>query len=82
MLTILHVEPSGHESLVQAKRITIEPSVVGENVETRFLHYESESGEIVTIGSGTIYVMNDAGKTVGKYRLFDDLTKPASPMMP
>jgi len=81
MLTILHVEPSGHESLVQAKRITIEPSVVGDNVETRFLHYESESGAVITLGSGIVYVMNDAGKTVGKYKLVDDLTKPASPMM-
>jgi len=81
MLTILHVDRSGYESLVQAKRITAEPGVVNENIETRFLHYESESGENVTLGSGMVYVMNDAGKTVGKYKLFDDLTKPASPMM-
>lgn len=74
MLTIKHVEKSGHESLTPAETVCFDPAI-GE-------HGEYPNGQVCAFGvphpvsdgcdrysSGIIYVMNDAGRTVSKYDL-------------
>jgi hypothetical protein len=74
MLTVKHVERSRHESITTATGVWFDPAVGKNN--------EYPNGQLVAVGvpqptidgcnrysSGVIYVMNENGKTVGKYDL-------------
>lgn len=80
MFTVKHVERDGFEGIVQAMDVTFHPGrdchgedlghiaefvafgVPGPNAGARL-------DGVVRYGTGTIYVMNEAGKTVGCYHL-------------
>lgn len=68
MLTVKHRLPSGHEYVVETKRVSYQPS--GEN-QSRTIFIENEDGSVAPFESGIFYVMNDAGNTVAKYNLGD-----------
>lgn len=78
MLTIRHVEKSGHESIQQANNVSFTPKKAS-HPEDRDPRDEliafgctgiggavDEFG-VCRYGSGKVYVMNDAGATVGNY---------------
>lgn len=69
MLTVKHVEKSGYESICQASSVSF-------NFEDRLFIAQGVGSASVSgddfnrySGSGTIYVMNENGKTVGNYVL-------------
>jgi hypothetical protein len=68
MLTIRHIEPSGHETILQTKRVTSQPADQIHGGE-RIIFYEKDDGSTLPIESGAVYVMNDNGKTVATYHL-------------
>lgn len=63
MLTIREVHQSGLEILFQVHNIVVNPTPDGYT-----LTCETENGN-QTLESGTVYVMNDNGKTVSVYRM-------------
>lgn len=74
-LTVRHLEPSGHESITQAISVSYQP---GNNTPERgdekplliaFGVPDSMGEGHCNYGSGTVYVMNEAGATVAKYDL-------------
>jgi hypothetical protein len=75
MLTLRMIQPTGHEEIITVRRVSIhppEPPHPGdENIMTRTdsLFYELENGEVLHTIDGTVYVMNDYGKTVAVYHL-------------
>lgn len=80
LLTIKHVEKDGHESIQQAHSVSFYPARETEGGKPNDeAHLEvfgcTEIGGAVDehghcrYGSGVVYVMNDAGSTVGKYEL-------------
>lgn len=72
MLTIKHVEKSGHESIQQAHNVSFDPGDQAQET-TLFAYGCTAKGGAVDddgvcrYGTGVVYVMNDAGATVGKY---------------
>lgn len=67
MLTVRHIALSGHETILETKRVATEPSLkVGGGPPVFF--YEA-AGEMVGLTSGVVYVMNEAGRTIAKYDL-------------
>lgn len=74
MLTIKHVEKSGFESIQMAHSVWTEDD---QNADAKrqilvasgctALGGATGADGICRYGSGTVYVMNDAGATVGKY---------------
>jgi hypothetical protein len=75
-LTIKHVE-EGREGIVQAIRVEHEWGKPGDGNGAKLTAYgvPGEGGptlsSVETYASGTIYVMNESGATVGKYVLSD-----------
>lgn len=83
MLTIKHIEVNGCESLNTAESVSFYPK--GQDIGRPDLQATVDSspqlvafggscklsGDHSTYGSGVVYVMNDAGKTVGVYELDD-----------
>ncbi len=68
MMTIRHVAPSEHEVVIQTRRVELYPkSTSSEGVPSVF--YERDDGSTDEITQGTVYVMNDNGKTVAVYHL-------------
>lgn len=75
MFTVRHVESNGHESIRQAKVIWREPAEPGNPLMTGMhdAFFDSQLSELrdgaepIRYDSGTVYVMNDAGKTVATY---------------
>ncbi len=76
-LTVKHVE-EGHESITQAITVEFErihsdtpgaPS--GPQVNAYGVPCGVDGGTINRYASGIVYVMNEAGATVGKYHLSD-----------
>ena len=80
LLTIKHVEKNGHESVQQCHSVSFTPKEAA-HPDTNEPRDElvafgctgiggavDEHG-VCHYGSGTVYVMNDAGATVGKYIL-------------
>ena len=83
MFTIKNVLPDGSEDVVGVLRVSFSPAKrnmvtdgnTGQWVEFPDTVYgESESGTAIPFVSGTIYVMNDSGRTVATYHL--DYPKP------
>lgn len=72
MLTVKHIEPSGHESIHPAVRVSFQPRAQLEDKSwaAQCVFIDTPKMETIALGSwGAIYVMNDAGKTVAKYDL-------------
>lgn len=74
MLTIKHVEACGRESVLQAHSISFVPKGAddkGQRVEA--FGCTGDGGPVTggwcSYGNGKVYVMNDAGATVGNYDL-------------
>lgn len=74
MLTVKHVEKSGHESVTTAESVSFDPAA-GENNEYprgQLLAFGTPrpiTGVFDQYSSGTVYVMNSTGATVAIYRL-------------
>jgi len=76
MLTIKHVEPGGHESIQEARSVSVISIGTPEGQEYELTAFGCvPNGGAVDIhgvcryGDGVVYVMNDHGSTVGHYRL-------------
>lgn len=83
MLTVKHIEVSGHESLYPATRVSYKPRMRsdgtpadkgedggGSEYSAACVFIDTPKGDTVPLGSwGAFYVMNETGKTVAKYDL-------------
>lgn len=81
LLTLKHVEASGHESVQQAHSVSFKPKGYAPGGDTPTDRAQLEAFGCTGIGgpvdesgwccygSGIVYVMNDAGSTVSKYDL-------------
>jgi len=71
MLTITHVEPGGHQSVRQVKWVSYDPIADEVTAGMAVMGERNEDGETNHVfgGGGTVYVMNENGKTVAKYDL-------------
>jgi len=77
MLTVKHMEVSGHENIYPAARVSYQPrhqrkaETMGEpDTVAACVFIDTPKGDTIPLGSfGTFYVMNEAGKTVAKYDL-------------
>lgn len=80
LLTIKHVEKCGHESIQQARNVSFTPKALA-HPDTMNPHDELiafgctgiggpvDDHGVCRYGDGKVYVMNDAGATVGNYDL-------------
>jgi hypothetical protein len=66
MLSVKHIEISNHETILPAVRVSCQPGS-HEGPAPMIVFVEDERGNVRDIRDGTVYVMNDAGKTVAKY---------------
>jgi hypothetical protein len=78
LLTIKHIETGGYESMQQAHSVSFHPNGIdGDEVKTpTLIAYgctakggATDEHGVCRYGTGDVFVMNDAGSTVGKYRL-------------
>lgn len=71
MLTVKQRLISGHESVVETKRVSYQPETTDGQGGTSLpaLFIENEDGGTTMHTSGWYYVMNDAGNTVSRYFL-------------
>lgn len=74
LLTLKHVEKDGHEGLQQAHSVSFNPGDKDKETSLEAFGCTGIGGAVDQDGyckyaSGTVYVMNDAGSTVGVYRL-------------
>lgn len=74
MLTVKHIEDTGHENIYPAARVSYQPRQVlesvnvGPNTLAPCVFIDTPKGDTVPLGSfGVFYVMNEAGKTIAKY---------------
>lgn len=82
MLTIRHIEPTGHETVLQTMRVTMHPTD-GVNLGAPTVFYDRPDGGTSLVEEGVVYVMNDLGKTVAKYELGSSaVPRPAPPVAP
>ena len=65
MFTVRHIEPNGYEAIHQVKSVWKLPTGPGKVV----LASPIDQSEPLRFGTGTLYVMNDFGKTVATYEL-------------
>lgn len=70
-LTVKHIEPSGHERLMQALSVSYQPGGdAGASAKVfafNTAHHPTDGAPV--FDCGTVYVMNEAGATVAKYDL-------------
>jgi hypothetical protein len=66
MFTIRHISDN-FEQLFQAKSVCLVPNDPSRDYPARHLRCASEGNEELYFQTGTVYVMNENGKTVGKY---------------
>ena len=77
MLTIKHIEKGGHESIRMAHSVSFKPDgIEGVNAGRPVLEAFGCTGDGGPVsngwccyGDGKVFVMNDAGSTVGNYDL-------------
>ena len=76
MFTVRYVESDGHETIIQSNRVTAVPSQnvggKGHRVSDGFasqVFYDQPDGSTFLVDTGSVYVMNDLGKTVAVYHL-------------
>jgi len=66
------IHADGGEEILPVRRVevrSVRPPVMGDSVSTDTLFYEMEDGTVLHTIEGTVYVMNDNGKTVASYHL-------------
>jgi|JI10StandDraft_1071094.scaffolds.fasta_scaffold01299_17 hypothetical protein len=71
MFTIKHIDSSNHEHLWEARPgICFAPDTVvhGTHVPPT-VHFTAPDGVISSIDTGTVYVINEVGKTIARYHL-------------
>ena len=71
MMTIKHVARSGEEYVYATSHVNFVPTSalgLGSTTPDTLWHYGSE-GDAQPITDGTVFVMNEHGKTVSKYEL-------------
>lgn len=70
MLTIKQVLSWGFETIYTAKQVRakIDPPDCQSGGE-KFVAFDLDDGSVFKITEGTVYVMNERGKTVGRYFL-------------
>lgn len=73
MLTVKQVAPGGHETIRETRTVSAEPAPTDPSDAQMGLigrvFWEREDGGMSFFETGTIYVMNEAGKTVSVYHL-------------
>lgn len=72
MLTIKHIEKSGHESVQQARDVAFQPGDKDAEMKLTAFGCTAHGGAVDDSGvclyaTGRIFVMNDAGATVASY---------------
>jgi hypothetical protein len=73
MFTVKHVSHTGIETIYPATEAVFNPND-GSTQSLGFFHYTVPgTTEIRGIEGGTVYVMNETGKTVATYRMTPDL---------
>jgi hypothetical protein len=84
MLTVKHILwDGGFETLYQAKEVRMKrrdpqcsPRSLPEPIE--FVVFDCPNGDLHSLYAGTVYVMNEAGRTVAKYEITSDANQQAS----
>lgn len=79
MFTLRHIEDNQHESIRQAKWVSYDPGFGPSSKGERGLQYGNAEMDVDRqptvdegcFASGTVYVMNENGKTVAKYDFGD-----------
>lgn len=80
MLTIKNVLPNNDEEVFTARRLTFSPARVIKNETGQtghptqlpdeiFAETDTPTKDVVVLDKGTVYVMNDNGRTVATYHL-------------
>lgn len=71
MFSIRHIQLSGHEDIYLASRVSFQPEVTHEQKgglpSSPTIFIDRPDGSTMPINGGTIFVMNDNGKTVARY---------------
>ena len=80
MFTIKVIDDEGNESVMQAQRVNARPSerkTSDEPYDIECVFFQTDDGSKIELsGQGaTVYVMNDNGKTVSKYRIGSMMAK-------
>lgn len=71
MFTVKHIAVTGEEGLYETDGTTCATLSNAPTSSSRAVMFTTPKGEIVTIDSGSVYVMNSNGKTVADYQLRD-----------
>lgn len=66
MFTIKHIELSGTETLYQAAKPVFHPK---DNSLRAAIEFDVANNEVARLEGGTVFVMNDGGKTIARYDL-------------
>lgn len=80
MLTVKHVGDTGNETIYPATEVSYNPNIGSGSVggDPNIKHVQSigcvwytdpRSSEIKSLEGGTVYVMNETGKTIATYRM-------------
>lgn len=81
MLTVKYINPDGINTVFEAHEVVMAPSerVSGAIGHVSFVRPKSPSdnGNLVQVSCGTVYVMNQYGKTVATYEMEDGRKLPA-----
>ncbi len=75
MLTVKYIQPDGIQNVFEVYEVVMAPSerVSGAIGNVTFVRPKSPSdqGNLVNVSCGTVYVMNQSGKTVATYEMDD-----------
>lgn len=71
MLTVRHVEQNGYEAVREVREVWLDPPAHSDDKPSKYdLHAQPDGAEPpLHFASGTVFVMNSAGKTVARYDL-------------
>lgn len=79
MFTVKHVSPTGAESLYPASEVNYLPAFADQAIagaHDTLWYTDPKTKEIKSIESGAVFVTNEAGATVAKYRLNENTADP------
>jgi hypothetical protein len=74
MFAVKHIQLSGHEEIYLAAKVSFKPESGGHNTAgithvPPCVFLDFDPNRIMRIEGGTVFVMNDIGKTVARYDL-------------
>lgn len=84
MFTVKHISPDGSEQLWTATEVKYDPRYGSAGVGTSAtgkVEIDFASGGSWHLYEGTVFVMNDAGKTVQRYNLSEPAPMPVEPIV-